>query len=163
MMAKLSVIYFSKTGNTKAMAEAAVEGMKRVAGVEAKAYPIDAVDADFVRESIGVVFGTPVYGGGPAAEFYTYLEKGLKGLDLAGKLGGAFATEQYIHGGATNTIIDILRRLLVEGMMIYSSGHACGKPFIHYGPVEVSPDTDRFAELFRTYGERFAKQAVSTD
>lgn len=156
---QLSVIYKSATGNTKAMAEAIVDGMNSVDGVTARAFSIDAVDKSFVKESIGVVFGTPVYGGGPSAEFYSWLEKDTRDLNLAGKLGGAFATEQYIHGGATNTIIDILRRLLVEGMMVYSSGHAFGKPYIHYGPVEVSPDTEAFTELFKTYGKRFAEQA----
>ena len=41
---KLSVVYHSKTGNTKEMAEAIVTGMERVAGVAAKAFPIDGVD-----------------------------------------------------------------------------------------------------------------------
>ena len=35
----------------------------------------------------------------------------------SGKLGGAFATEQYVHGGAENAIHDLLVFMMVMGMM----------------------------------------------
>ena len=41
----------------------------------------------------------------------------------SGKLGGAFATEQYIHGGAENAIHDLLLFMMVMGMMVYDSQH----------------------------------------
>lgn len=155
---KLSVIYESVTNNTATMARYIADGMNKVEGVEAKAFSIDAVDEAFAKDSSGFVFGTPVYGGGPSAKFYTYMEKEAPKLGLAGKLGGAFATEQYIHGGADATIISILEHLLVYGMMVYSSGASKGRPVIHFGPVEVSPNTEDFRELFEIYGTRFAEQ-----
>lgn len=159
-MTKCAVLYESVSGNTSAMAEAIVEGMQKVEGVEARAFSIDEVDEEYVKSCDGVVFGSPVYAGGPSAKFYTWMEHKAGKLNLAGKLGGAFATEQYIHGGASDTIVDILRHLLVYGMMVYSSGGSCGAPVIHYGPVEVSPDKEAFKELFVTYGQRFAAQTA---
>ncbi len=44
-------------------------------------------------------------------------------------------------------------------MMIYSGGGSYGKPVIHMGPVEVSPEKEKFKELFEIYGKRFATQA----
>ena len=85
------------------------------------------------------MFGCPTYAAGPTSDFYTWMEKNAGGLNLAGKLGGVFATEQYIHGGADLTMNALLIHLLVYGMMIYSGGASCGKPVIHMGPVEVSP------------------------
>jgi NAD(P)H dehydrogenase (quinone) len=151
-----AVIYYSVSGHTKKMAEAIVRGMMQE-GLEAKAFSVDDLDLDYVKHSQGFVLGTPVYGGGPAAKFYAFLEK-LDRLSPAGKLGGAFATEDYIHGGATNTIIDIMRHELVSGMMVYSSGHACGKPFIHYGPCATASNIDEFTSLFEVYGARFGAQ-----
>ena len=53
----------------------------------------------------------------------------------------------------------LLIHLLVYGMMIYSGGGSYGKPVIHMGPVEVSPEKENFRELFEIYGKRFATQA----
>ena len=173
---KISVIYDSRTGNTKAMAGCIAEGLMKVEGVEAKAFLFselsenadetgNAVASDalaFTRESDAVIFGCPTYMAGPTADFYTFLEKMGGKLQLAGKLGGVFATEQYIHGGADVTMLRIAEHLMVFGMMIYSGGGSKGKPVIHFGPVEVSTmGQEQFRELFVTYGERFAAQAAS--
>ena len=49
---------------------------------------------------------------------------------------------------------------MVAGMMTYSGGGSQGVPVIHLGPVAIAPNLDEFAELFRTYGERMARQAA---
>ena len=157
---KLSVIYDSRTGNTEAAAFAIAEGMREVEGTEVRTFHMKEVDTAFVRESTGVVFGTPTYVAGPTADFYSWFEKDSKELGLAGKLGGAFATGQYIHGGEDIAINTILIHLMVKGMMTYSGGAACGKPVIHLGPVAISPDKEGFRDLFRIYGKRFVEQAA---
>ena len=97
---KLAVIYDSKTNNTAAVAGYMAEAMNSLEGVEAKTFLYSEVDTEFVKECKGVVFGCPTYAAGPTSDFYTWMEKNAGGLNLAGKLGGVFATEQYIHGGA---------------------------------------------------------------
>ena len=52
---KMSVLYFSKTGNTKKMAERIAEGMRSAPGVEAKAFSIEAVDEAFIKESMSSI------------------------------------------------------------------------------------------------------------
>ena len=153
---KLAVIYDSKTNNTAAVAGYMAEAMNSLEGVEAKTFLYSEVDTEFVKECKGVVFGCPTYAAGPTSDFYTWMEKNAGGLNLAGKLGGVFATEQYIHGGADLTMNALLIHLLVYGMMIYSGGASCGKPVIHMGPVEVSPKKEDFKELFEIFGKRFA-------
>ena len=154
---KLAVIYDSKTNNTAAVAGYMAEAMNSLEGVEAKTFLYSEVDTEFVKECKGVVFGCPTYAAGPTSDFYTWMEKNAGGLNLAGKLGGVFATEQYIHGGADLTMNALLIHLLVYGMMIYSGGASCGKPVIHMGPVEVSPKKEDFKELFEIFGNTGVK------
>ena len=54
-MMKMTVLYHSVTGNTKTMAQVIAEGMMTVAGVEAKAFPIENWDAAWGKQSKGVV------------------------------------------------------------------------------------------------------------
>lgn len=75
--------------------------------------------------------------------------------------GGAFATAAFIHGGGDLAIQCVLTHLMVDGMMVYSGGQAWGMPVIHLGPVAIGPDLEGFAELFRTYGQRMARQAAN--
>ena len=49
---KLAVIYHSETENTKQAAEWIADGMNEVSGVEARAFSIEKVDEDFVKEAI---------------------------------------------------------------------------------------------------------------
>ena len=97
---KLSVIYHSKTGNTQKAAEWIAEGMNEVSGVQAMCFSISEVDSDFVKESAGVVIGCPSYAATMTPDMRSWLFTDAGKLGMAGKLGGAFATEQYTHGGA---------------------------------------------------------------
>ena len=162
---KLSVIYFSASGNTAHMAEKIVEGMNQVAGVEAKAFAIDAVDADFVKESKGLVVGCPTYAADMPADMHVWVEKEMGKLGLPGKLGGAFATAQYIHGCAETVIHTIIDHMMVMGMLVYSGGGSKGAPVIHIGPTAIATagNTEAlkaFEDTFVIYGKRFAEKAA---
>ena len=163
---KLAVIYDSKTENTKQAAEWIVEGMCEAGDVEAAAYHIGDVDDAYVKEAKGVVFGSPSYMALMTPDMRTFLQSRTGDLSLAGKLGGAFATEQYTHGGAENVIQSILTAEMVRGMLCYSGGAACGKPVIHLGPVGVNNNVEEhnglehYREYFRVYGRRFAAKAA---
>lgn len=155
---RLAIVYDTKTGNTAKMAEYLIEGFTAVDGAEAKAFPITAVDEEYVKESDALIVGTPTYNGYLTARMKAWLESTPAKLNVAGKLGGAYATAAFIHGGGDLAIQCILTHLLVDGMMVYSSGQAKGMPVIHLGPVAIAPDLDAFADLFRIYGKRMAEQ-----
>lgn len=157
---KVSVIYHSVTHNTKTMAQEIVTGMQTVDGIKAKAFPIDAVDIAFAKESCALVFGAPVYAANMSGAMYTYLQGEVNKTAPAGKLVGAFATQDYVHGGADLTINTILARLMVSGALAYSGGGAYGKPVIHLGPVAIGGALDDSAETFRIYGARMAQKAA---
>ena len=50
---KLAIIYHTKTGNTKQAAEWIAEGMRHVSNVEAKTFPIDDLNAEYVDGAKG--------------------------------------------------------------------------------------------------------------
>lgn len=158
---KLAVLYDSKTGNTAKMAEQIAEGAMEVPFVEAKAFSINAVDETFVKESQAVIIGTPTYAAILSADLKVWLEQNSGKLQLSGKLGGAFATANYVHGGGELAIQCILTHLMCCGMMIYSGGAAHGVPVIHLGPVAIGGKLDEYTELFRTYGKRMANQMTA--
>ena len=158
MMKKAAIVFDSKTGNTAKAAEYMAAGM-RTAGIEAECFNIAAVDVTYVQGADMVVFGAPTYMASITPDMISWLQSTGPKLQLAGKLGGAFATEQYIHGGAELVIQTLLTHAMVFGMMVYSSGVACGKPVIHLGPVGMSPNIADFEELFVAYGKRMAEQA----
>lgn len=156
---KMSVIYHSESGNTKQMAEVIVSGMKQVEGVEAQAFSIDAVDTKWIKESNCVIFGSPAYYASISGKMKLFLES-LSRFDLAGKLGGAFATANNVHGGGELAMQTILDHLLVYGMIIYSSGGSQGMPPIHLGPEGIAGKLDESEETFRIYGNRMAAKAM---
>ncbi|MCR5416235.1 MAG: flavodoxin family protein [Pseudobutyrivibrio sp.] len=163
---KLAVIYDSKTGNTKQAAEWIVEGMNAISGAEAKAFSIDEVDEEFAKEAKAIVFGSPSYMASLTPNLHQWIFTNGGKLDLAGKLGGAFATAQYTHGGADTVIQSILTLELVKGMLCYSSGNEFGLPYIHLGPVAINNNKEshngleNYKETFVIYGNRFATKAT---
>ena len=157
---KITVVYHSESGNTAKMAEYIVKGIQSVEGMEAKAFHINDLDEDYIRESQGVIFGTPTYMGTLSGTAKVWLECAGK-YNLAGKLGGAFATANYVHGGADIAMQCVLLHLMMTGMMVYSSGGSKGAPVIHLGPVAIGGELEKYEELFEIYGKRFAEQTAA--
>lgn len=159
---KMAVIYHSVTGNTKKMGELIAAGMNSIEGAEAKAFSIDNVDIDFVKEAKCVVFGSPIYAAHITGQMMNYLLEEAGKLGLAGKLTGAYTTAQYVHGGAELGIREMLDHCMVLGALIYSGGGACGSPVIHLGPVGIdnTMDINQFSDNFEIYGRRMAEKAT---
>lgn len=157
---KATVLYHTKTGNTKTMAEVIVEGMASVEGMEAKAFAIEEIDEEWVKESKCVILGTPIYLANMCGAVKSWLEGPSLKYGLAGKIGGAFATADYLHGGGELGIQTILDHLLVLGMLTYSGGGSFGKPVIHLGPVALKEYLEESKETFRLYGQRMAAKTL---
>ena len=154
-----TVLYDSVTGHSERMAEAVAEGMRR-GGLEARAFPVEGIDTAFAKESRVIVLGGPVYSASVGARLRAFLEKGFPSLEPAGKLGGAFATADYVHGGGEIFLQQVLTHMLCRGMLCYSGGSAFGRPVIHLGPVAISDALSDYEEVFRLYGERMAGKAL---
>ena len=159
---KMAVIYHSVTGNTRNMGELIVKGMNSVESVEAKGFSIDEVDFDFAKECKCIVLGSPIYAAHITGQMMNFMLTQAGKLGLAGKLCGAYATEQYVHGGGEFGIQEMLTHMMVMGGLVYSGGASFGAPVIHLGPVGVdnTMDINQFADNFETYGKRMASKAA---
>jgi NAD(P)H dehydrogenase (quinone) len=121
-MATLSVIYFSGSGHTAKLAEAVHKGATAVAGVNAQLIAIhgdDIVKGRYSNEEVfakldasdAIIFGSPTYMGGPAAQFKAFADasgarwfssawrnKIASGFSVSNSPSGdKFSTLQYFH------------------------------------------------------------------
>ena len=60
-MPKILVAYYSKTGNTKQVAEAIADGAKSVKGVNVEIKNVPDISAKEAIEADGFAFGSPTY------------------------------------------------------------------------------------------------------
>ena len=134
---RVSVIYHSETGNTKAMAFMVNEGCDLVDGIESKVMPINNVDTRFLRDSQAIIFGAPTQYGTVSWQMKRFLDEFFEheGIFLEGKLGAAFSTANSMGGGSEHVIDAIHDSLLCYGMMVYSGGSYKGRPYNHFGAV----------------------------
>lgn len=156
---KITILYFSKTGRTRDMAEEIAAGMREACACEIGLFDIRKVDLDFLEASCAVVFGTPTYYANTCWQIKKWFDASHS-IRLAGKLGAAFATADYAVGGADIAIQSLVTHMMVKGMLVYSGGSALGQPFIHLGAVALKPQLEESRPLFRTFGRRIAEQAL---
>jgi NAD(P)H dehydrogenase (quinone) len=154
----ISVIYHSVSGNTQHIAELIAEGARLGGSVVVRSMNIDEVDEAFVTESKAVIIGCPTHRGTLSWQMKKWI--GTTKLKLAGKIGGVFATEGYIGGGADFAEMELIAQLLVLGLLVYSGGTSGGQPYTHYGAVAIKDGDDAQKERARLFGERVAKKAL---
>ena len=94
-MAKVIVVYESKYGNTKLVAETIVEGVKEVSGVEAILSELKEVDLNQLGEFDAILVGSPNHIGRATRGIRKFIDK-LGNLNLQGKLVAVFDT--YLGG-----------------------------------------------------------------
>ena len=156
---KIAIIYHSESGNTQKVAGMIAEGAEVREDIEVKTMSIDAVDEAFVAEAKAVILGTPTYGGTYSWQMKKWLDTGS--VKLADKLGSAFATANFVGGGAAVAELALIHQMLVKGMVVYSSGGSKGAPVIHYGPVAIKDGDEYQQERARIFGKRVAEKALS--
>ena len=149
------VLYFSKGGNTRRLAEAIAEGVNSIEGATVKLITTQNVTKDDFIESAGIIAGSPVYFGSMAAELKKVFDDFVSvRKQMEDKVGAAFTTSGDPTGGKETTLMSILQCLMIYGMII------AGDPMSatgHYGTACVGvPDTDTI-ENGKKLGRRVAQ------
>ena len=90
-MAKVFVVYDTKYGNTKLVAEKIVEGMREVEGIETAIGDVEEVKLGNLADSDVILIGSPNHLGGPARGIKKFIDK-LGKLDLKAKWVAVFDT-----------------------------------------------------------------------
>ncbi len=149
MVSKVLILYYSRTGNTKQMAELVAKGA-RDAGGDVTLKDIGQAKLDDLLAYDATVIGSPTYYGSMAAEIKRFLDESVKFHgQLEGKVGAAFSSSANIGGGNETTILDILNAFLIHGMVV--QGNSAGD---HYGPVSIGAPDERVRKQCRTLGKR---------
>ncbi|MBP8933100.1 MAG: flavodoxin domain-containing protein [Candidatus Atribacteria bacterium] len=150
-MSKAIVIYYTRSGTTRKMAETITEELeKRKIAVDI--LTPDQVEVNKLLDYDLIIIGTPTYYGTMAAEIKKLLDDSIRLHGrLDGKLGGAFASSANVAGGNETAILSILSALLIHGMLV--KGMADGS---HYGPVAIKSFDDRAEKECRSYANQLA-------
>ena len=146
-MAKILVLYYSSYGHVEKLAQAIVEGVGSVAGVEVSLKRVPETMPEDVARKAGVkldqsaeiaspkeleqydaiIFGTPTRFGNMAAQMRNFLDQTgslwAQGA-LVGKVASVF-TSTGTGGGNESTIISFVTTLMHHGMIYVGLPYAC--------------------------------------
>ena len=155
-MAEVLIVYYSRSGNTRKMAEAVAEGVHEVPGVNVVVQSVEDTTPDHLLKAHAVIMGSPVYYGTMAGPLKTLIDNSvMHHRKLKGKVGAAFASSGAEHGGNETTVLDILKTLLVHGMILQGDPEED-----HYGAIAVGLPDERSIKSCRNMGKRVAQLAV---
>jgi NAD(P)H dehydrogenase (quinone) len=153
-MSYILIVYESRTGNTRNMAEAVSEGVKSTE-MDAKLVPIEDVTQNDLLNAAGIIVGSYTSYGIVAGGTKEFFDKTVKiHRKLQGKVGGAFASSGELGGGNEATVLSILQMLLVHGMIIPGDSNAP-----HFGAVAIRKPDEQNLKACRELGTRVAELA----
>lgn len=148
---RLLIVFYSRTGSVEALAKAAEDGARSQGATVRLRRAREVVDASTMAKSAGwldeatrqnadydepttqdaewadaILFGTPCYFGTMATELKAYFDQlgpQWKSGALAGKVGGAFATASWPHGGTEVVTLSLYAPMAHLGMVIVPTGY----------------------------------------
>ena len=151
-MAKILIVYYSRTGNTEKMAKLIKDGVLSE-GVDAELKKVKDTTINDLLSSDGIIMGSPTYYGTMAAELKKLIDDSVSHHgSLDGKVGAAFSSSANVGGGNETTVLDILKAMLIHGMIV--QGDPKGD---HYGPVSINAPDKRSTSMCIKLGARTAK------
>jgi len=151
-MAKAIVIYYSRSGNTKEMAQIIANAIKE-ADLQVDCKSVNDVKAEDLLNYDAIVIGSPTYYGhmaGPIKQLFDDIVSFHGKLD--GKVGAAFTSSANIGGGNETTIMGIIEAMLIAGCVV--QGDPQGD---HYGPVSIGKPDERVKRQCTRRGRRIAE------
>ena len=155
-LAKVLVVYDSKTGNTQKMAEAIAEGARTTGqGITLKNVK-EAILKD-LEEANGIILGSPTHFGTMSDDLKKFIDESVKIRGrLEGKVGAAFTSSGSTGGGNETTLISMIQAMLIHGMVV------CGDPIEtggHYGVVAIDKPDEEALQACKKLGERVGRLA----
>lgn len=150
-MKTVLVTYYSRSGNTKKMAELVYQGLT-ARGIKADLIPVQDVQIDSLPEYDGFIVGSPNYFGTMAWPIKKFIDESIKYYKkLEGKAAAAFTSEGIIGGGGDTVLLDILKSFLIHGCVVQGlTGIG------HFGPVAIGAPDDRIEKEVEIFTDRFS-------
>ncbi len=143
-MKKSPIIYWSMTGNTKAMAEAIKEGIES-AGGKAELKTVEEASLDDVRKADAFAIGSPAMGIEELADEIEVFVDGMEKEKITGKTVGVFGSYKWGDGAWMK---DTVARLRKDGFSVVGVGLI----------LQLTPD-EAGLQACRAYGKKIAEAA----
>jgi len=160
-MGNVLVIYDSRTGNTKKMAELVAEGAKRIEGTQVKLKFVEDATKEDVLWCHGMAVGTPTNMGIVSWKLKRFFDDVIGDLwgEIDGKIGCAFSSSGGWGGGNEVACLSVLYMLINYGFLVFGLPDYTGNKFtLHYGAVVAGePRTEAEREACLRLGERLAQ------
>jgi len=151
-VAKILVVYDSRTGNTEKMALAIAEGAKQIKATKVLVKKVNQTSLEDLLEADGIIMGSPTYYGQMSAKLKALIDKSVKiHGKLEGKVGAAFTSSGGTATGAETTLLSILQSMLVHGMVVQGRAHDK-----HYGAAAVGSPREKNLKSCKELGKRVA-------
>jgi len=151
-MKKLAVVYYSRTGNTEAMAGVIAEGARQESDISVDVEKVENFPVRKMLEYDGLIVGSPTYYGSMAYQVKKMFDDSVVFHGkLAGKIAGAFSSAANIGGGNETTITGILNAMLIHGMIVEGTSNGD-----HFGPVAIAAPDTRAEDGCKALGKRVA-------
>ena len=130
-MTNVAVVYFSGSGHTHLMAEAVAEGASQVAGTIVEMLRItgeqivdgrwkDGATMEKLSQADAIVFGSPTYMGGVAAQFKAFVDAASEVWFQQGwkdKIAGGFTHSSALSGDKQGTLLYLATNAAQHGMV----------------------------------------------
>jgi NAD(P)H dehydrogenase (quinone) len=148
------VMYYSRTGNTKKLAQEIAKGVEEIEDVTSVVKDIKEITENDFLACDAIIAGSPVYYGSMAGEMKMMFDRfdHIRN-DMEGKIGAAFATSGDNSGGKETTMMAILQVLLIYGMIVVGDPmDATG----HYGVACTGSPDKTACENAAKLGKRVA-------
>ncbi len=160
-MGKILVLYDSRTGNTKRMAELVAEGARSVEGMEVRLRWVAEAGRGDVLWCDGLALGTPTNIGLVSWRIKRFFDEELLELwgKIDGKIGCAFSSEGGWGGGGELACQSALTLLMNYGFLVFGVTDYVGEELtLHYGAVVPGgPESREEREGCRRLGRRLAE------
>ena len=152
-VAKILIVYDSKTGNTQTMAKAVAKGAEKAGIIEAVVKKVEETANSDLLAADGIIMGSPTYFGQMSAKLKALIDTSISVHgQLTGKVGGTFTSSGGTASGGETTLLSIVQAMLIHGMIVW--GRADDK---HYGlAVTGKPNKEDLAEC-EELGKRVAE------
>ena len=159
--ARILVLYFSRKGHTKAMADLVVEGVSSIPTTEVRLKNVDEATAEDLVWCDGVAVGSPTHMGTIAWEMKRWWDDVAGPLwpEIEGKLGCAFSSSGGMAGGGELTCLALQIVLMNYGLLVFGIPDYVGPgQTLHYGAICAGhPRNDPEREACRRLGRRLSE------
>ncbi|MHA1961624.1 MAG: flavodoxin family protein [Candidatus Thorarchaeota archaeon] len=154
MMKKGLIVYESKYGNTKRIAEAIATGIRTEGKIECKVVATGEIHTDDLSKYDAILFGCPNHNQAPSRGMIAFIGRASI-VNLDGKLGAVFDTYMGGNKGVALTKLESEVREKLSGLKLVGEGFSA-KVEGRDGPL-VEAEVSRAIEFGRGLGQKISE------